>query len=313
MPCEIGFPNLDHFFPEKMQLPRFEYLSPASLEQASALLNTHKGQAMILAGGTDLLVELKRIASSNKSRIAGKKSAPPYIIGLRGISSLARIDASPGEGLSLGPMTTYADVADSPVVREKAPLLWQACRIFSRPQIRYAGTLVGNLCNASPSADIIPPLIALGAKARVVSTGAEREVMVEDFCCGPFKTVLKEDELVAELNIPEPAQSYGWSYQRKTKRTAEDEALVVVAVLLEFADGKRTVRRARIALGSVAPRALRAVKAEAMIKGRKPDEDLIRQLSDMAATEAHPRSRADYRRLMTSHLVREALTEACSL
>jgi len=96
-------------------------------------------------------------------------------------------------------MTTYADVADSSIVREKSPLLWQGCRIFSRPQIRSAATL---------------------------------EVMVEDFCGGPFKTVLKEDELVAELNIPDPAEPYGWSYQRTTKRTAEDEALVVVAVLL---------------------------------------------------------------------------------
>jgi len=297
-----------------MKLPRFEYFSPKSLQEVSSLLATYGRQARVLAGGTDLLVELKKKASSPSLRLGGmKETIPRYVIGLREISGLTRIEYSAGAGLCVGPMTTYADVADSSIVREKSPLLWQGCRIFSRPQIRSAATLVGNLCNASPSADIVPPLIALGAKVKIVSAGAEREVMVEDFCGGPFKTVLKEDELVAELNIPEPAEPYGWSYQRTTKRTAEDEALVVVAVLLEFADGKRTVRRARIALGSVSPRPIRVTKAETMLEGKKLDEDLIRQLSEVAASEACPRSRAEYRRLMTSHMTRKALTEACSL
>lgn len=212
--------------------------------------------------------------------------------------------------MSVGPITSYADVADSTIVKESYPLLWQACRTFSRPQIRSAGTLVGNLCNGSPSADIVPPLIALGAKARVISARAEREVPVEEFCSAPFTTVLKEDELVAELKIPQPAEPYGWSYQRTTKRTAEDEALVVVAVLLEFADRDKTVRRARIALGSVAPRPSRALESESMTQGKKLDEALIQKISETVAAETSPRSRSDYRRLMTSYLVRKALTEA---
>jgi carbon-monoxide dehydrogenase medium subunit len=298
----------------EMKLPRFEYLSPKSLQEVSSLLATYGRQARVLAGGTDLLVELKKKVSSPTLRLGGKKETiPRYVIGLKGIIGLARIEYSPGAGLCFGPMTTYADVADSSIVREKSPLLWQGCRTFSRPQIRSAATLVGNLCNASPSADIVPPLIALGARVKIVSAGAEREVPVEEFCCGAFKTVLREGEFVAELNISEQAEPYGWSYQRTTKRTAEDEALVVVAVLLEFADGKRAVRRARIALGSVAPRAMRVAKAETMLEGKKLDEDLIRQLSEVAASEACPRSRAEYRRLMTSHLVRKALTEASSL
>lgn len=297
-----------------MRLPSFEYLSPKSVEEACSLLAHYQGNTKALAGGTDLLVELKKRASGQGYGAADKKEmAPHYIIGLRGISGLARIEYSPDEGLILGPMTTYAHVAESFIAREKYPLLWHACRIFSRPQIRHAGTLVGNLCNASPSADIVPPLIALGAKARIVSARAEREVPVEEFCLGPFKTVLKEDELVAELKIPENSQFQRWSYERATKRTAEDEALVIAAIQLQFADEERTVKKARIVLGSVAPRPTRAPKAEAALEGKKLDEDLIREASQLAPTEVNPRSRPDYRRLMTSYLVRKGLTEAARI
>lgn len=294
-----------------MRLPRFEYLSPKTLEEAAALLGTYGNRAKILAGGTDLLVDLKKGSSIQGDRWRGeKKRGPLYVIGLRGVTGLTRLNYSPGETLSVGPMTTYADVADSTIVKENYPLLWHACRTFSRPQVRSAGTLVGNVCNASPSADLVPPLIALGATAKVFSARADREVAVEEFCSAPFKTVLKEGELVAEIKIPQPAQPYGWSYQRTAKRTAEDEALVVVAVLLEFADRDKTVGRARIALGSVAPKPLRALESEGMTQGKKLDEALIQKISETASIETRPRSRSDYRRLMTSYLVRKALTEA---
>lgn len=275
------------------------------------LLGAYGRQAKVLAGGTDLLVDLKKRVSSFGFRLSGQKPMTPrYIIGLGGIGGLAHIDYSPNEGLSLGPLTTYADVADSTIVQDRYPLLWQACRTFSRPQVRCAGTLVGNLCNGSPSADIVPALIALGAQASIVSAKIQRQVMAEEFCSGPFQTVLREDELVAELKIPETPQPYGWSYQRRTKRTAEDEALVVVAVLLEFADGDQTVRQGRIALGSVAPRPIRARKAETMLGGKKLDADLVRKVSEIASDEANPRSRAEYRKRMISVLVRKALMEA---
>src|SRR3989338_1849762 len=118
-----------------MHLPSFEYLSPKSVEEACSLLAYHQGNTKVLAGGTDLLVELKKRISGHGYHVAGKKEmAPHYIIGLRGISELTRIEYSAGAGLCLGPMTTYADVADSSIVREKSPLLWQGCRIFSRPR-----------------------------------------------------------------------------------------------------------------------------------------------------------------------------------
>ncbi len=297
--------------PSRMLLPRFEYLSPKSLEEAASLLHLHKGQAKILAGGTDLLVELKKKAwHPGFGATREKEAVPLYLIGLKGITQLTLIEYSPGEGLIIGSLATYAEVADSAAVKEKYPLLWHACRFFSRPQVRYAGTLAGNLCNASPSADIVPVLIALGAKARTVSAEGEREVPVEEFCLGPFNTVLRTNELVAELRIPEAVVPCGWSYQRKTKRTVEDEALVIVAVLMEFADSARTARQPRIVLGSVAPRPMMALNAEAMIKEKKPDEDLIRRASEAAAGEAHPRSRGDYRRMMTRQLVAKALSEA---
>ncbi len=243
-----------------MRLPRFEYISPKSLQEVRSLLNTYRGQARVLAGGTDLLVDLKK---PRGSLLDGK--VPRYIIGLRGIPSFKSLRYESQVGLRIGAMATFNDVAGSEEVKEKHPLLWHACRIFSRPQIRHAGTLIGNLCNASPSADIVPPLIALDAKARIVSVEAERTVAVVDFCRSPFKTVLNEGELVAELEIPPAPQPYGWSYQRTTKRTAEDEALVIVAIQLQLAESDRLIQKASIALGSVAPRPIKAIKAETMM------------------------------------------------
>lgn len=285
-----------------MRLPRFEYLRPHSLEEACSMLDEHTGQAKVMAGGTDVLVELKK-------RGGGK---PRYVVGLRGIPGLDTVHFDPQVGLRVGSMATFAKLASADVVRKRFPLLWEAARIFSRPQIRHAGTLVGNLCNASPAADAVPPLLALQAKVRVVSARGERLVEAESFCEGPFQTVLAPTEIVAELIVPAPSERSGWSYQRATKRTAEDEALAVAAVCLEFSDGNCTVGKGRIALASVASKPMRARGAEVLIQGKQLDEDLAREAADLAAREINPRSRADYRRLMTAYLVKKSLLEAGS-
>jgi len=137
-------------------------------------------------------------------------------------------------------------------------------------------------------------------------------VEAESFCVGPFHTVLAPTEIVAELIVPAPPERSGWFYQRATKRTAEDEALAVVAVFLEFADGERTVEQGRIALASVAPKPMRARGAEALIRGKHLDEALAREAAELAAAEVSPRSRAEYRRLMTAYLVKKSLLEAAS-
>lgn len=283
-----------------MRLPRFEYLQPSTLEEACALLAEHAGQAKVIAGGTDLLVRLKE----------RMEAGPGYIVGLRGIPGLDGVRYDPQAGLRVGPMATFAQLARTPVVREKFPLLHEAARVFSRPQIRHSGTLVGNLCNASPAADGLPPLLALGARVRVVRAGGERVVDADSFCLGPFQTALAPGEIVAEVMIPAPRGGCGYSYQRVTKRTAEDEALAVAAVLVEWNGGERAVGEARIALGSVAPTPMRARRAETLLQGKRLEEGLARQAAELAATEVNPRSRAEYRRLLTAFLVRKCLLEA---
>lgn len=285
-----------------MRLPRFEYQQPRTLEEACSLLAEHPGQAKVMAGGTDVLVELKK-------RGGGK---PRYIVGLRSIPGLEAVSFDPQVGLRVGPMATFAQLARAEVVRERFPLLWEAARTFSRPQIRHGGTLVGNLCNASPAADAVPALLALQAKVRVVSVQGERLVEAESFCVSPFRTVLAPTEIVAELIIPAPPSQSGWSYQRATKRTADDEALAVAAVVLDFIPGNGRVREGRIALASVAPRPLRTRGAEALIQGKHLDENLAREAADLAAREVNPRSRSGYRRLMTAYLVKKSLLEAGS-
>jgi len=285
-----------------MRLPRFEYLQPRTLEEACFFLAEHAGQAKVMAGGTDLLVELKK----------RRAARPQYVVGLRSIPDLDTVRFEAGVGLRVGSMATFAKLVRAAVVREKFPMLYEAARIFSRPQVRHGGTLVGNLCNASPGADGVPPLLALQAKARVVSVRGDRLVEAEQFCVGPFQTVLDPTEIVAELIIPEPPPHSGWSYQRATKRTAEDEALAVVAVFLGFGDGNRSVSQGRIALASVAPTPMRARRAEALIQGKHLEEDLAKEAGNLAASEVNPRSRADYRRLMTAYLVRKSLLEAGS-
>jgi len=279
-------------------LKPFECFEPRTVEEAVRLLSIHGTKAKVLAGGTDLLVSMKR----------GKLS-PKYVIYIRGIPDQDYIDSSQEDGLKIGALTTHQSIADSPIIREKFGLLATACNKVGNPQVRNMGTIGGNICKAGPSQDTTAPLLVLDAKLRLVSLNGERILPVDKFFIAPFKTALNETELVTEIQIPTlPPRSAG-CYLWRTKITASDETLVGVAVLMTSDSTGGLCQNIKIGLCSVAPTPIRARRAEELLRGKKLDDRLVEQVAQIAADETRPRSRADYRRLMTKVLVKQAINE----
>ena len=278
----------------------FEYFKPATLLEAISLLAQYKGRAKVLAGGTDLLIQMKQ-----------NNLTPEYLIDLKNISELDYLKYDEEEGLKIGALVTHSSILNSAMIQEKYDLLREASLAVGSVQTRNKGTVAGNICNASPSADTLPVLIALEARLKLISTLGERIIKMEDFFVSPFKNILLETELVAEIQVPNLPLHHGGSYLWLPKRTAVDETLVGVGVLIAVDDViHKTCTRARIGLGSVAPTPIRAKMAEEFLKGKKVEEVIFRQAAEIAAHEASPRSRAEYRREMVKVLVERALVKA---
>lgn len=276
----------------------FAYHEPRSLTEAVALLKTHGPAARVLAGGTDLLVQMK----------LGKVQAQ-HLVNIFKIPELRFLTES--RGLRIGPLVVHRDLEKSPLVREKFSALFEAARSVTSVQIRAMGTLGGNICHASPAADSSPALIALGAKVKIAGSGETRMLSLEDFFVGPGKTDLKPGELLAEIHVPEPGTASGSAFLKLT-RVAADLAKVNVAAFVQRE--KDACRECRIASGAVAPTPVRLRKAEEIVRGRRLDENLCRLAGEKAAEEIQPitdiRSTAWYRREAIKVLVRDALREA---
>ena len=286
------------------RLPRFEYVQPTSIDEALSLLARHEGEARLLAGGTDLLPKMKR----------REITSPAYVIDLKGIPDLNHIDHDEEKGLSLGALTTIHAIETSPVIQNKGNILAQAAYTMASPQVRNRATLAGNICNAVPSADSVPPLLVLEAKLKVVSQKGERILPIEDFFTGPNETVLTDRELLVEILVPPmPSNSRG-TYLKLSPKRSMDLATVGVAALVISEDGR--CKDMRIALGAVAPTPIRAKKAEGILRGQRFSDDLIERTVQTAAEESRPiddhRASAQYRREMVQALVRRAITQAIS-
>lgn len=279
----------------------FDYFAPQSLGDATSLLRRYGTKSRLLAGGTDLLLRLERRAVE-----------PGVVIDLKKIRALNGIKAT-RNGLRIGAITPMEEIASSPLVRGRYGIIAKGAAVVGSVQTRNRATLGGNLCNASPAADTAPPLMALGARARIASSRREREVPLEEFFLGPGKTCLRPNELLKEIFIPAPVGRFGGSFQRCT-RTAMDIALVNCAVFLSLVPKQETVADIRIALGAVAPVPVRAQPAEHVLKGKRPDPGSIVEAADRAAASASPiddvRSSATYRREIVRILTRRAIEEA---
>jgi carbon-monoxide dehydrogenase medium subunit len=278
-------------------MKRFEYFEPRSLPEAVALLVRYGGRAQPLAGGTDLLVELKE-----------QLRHADCVVNIKKIPGIDELRFDPRQGLRIGALATTRDIELSSVAQKHFPSLVQAVRELGSIQVRNRATVIGNVCRASPSADTLPPLIADQASVFIRGEHGERSLPLEEFFTGPGKTVLRPGELVTEIVVPAPAPHTGKVYIKHGRRKAMELATVGVAVTATR-DGD-----VRIALGAVAPTVIRARKAERMLSGKRIDGALIEAAARAATEEASPisnvRASAAYRREMVRVLTKRALQQA---
>ncbi|MEW5722192.1 MAG: xanthine dehydrogenase family protein subunit M [Thermodesulfobacteriota bacterium] len=282
----------------------FDYERPASFEEAGRMLAEAGGNKKALAGGTDLLIKMRR-----------KAIAPQGLVSLRDVPALSFIEFDADKGLSVGAMTKLADLESSSVVKEHYSALAAAVATIGSIQVRHRATLGGNVCNAAPSADSPPILIAFGASGVIGGPGGERAVLLEKFFTGPGQTVLKPGELLKYILVPPPPKnSFGVYF--KAARSTLDIALVGVALAAEFEPGGPVVKDLKVVLGAVAPTPLRALALEGVVRGKVLDDDLIEQAVAAACVEACPitdvRSSEDYRNELVQVYARRALQAAKS-
>jgi carbon-monoxide dehydrogenase medium subunit len=283
------------------RLPRFDFHAPASLPEALDLMAQHGSGARFMAGGTDLLLAMKK-----------REIAPGHVVSLANIPSLKGIGQEGGM-LRIGALTTLGEIERSPLVKERLLPLRDAVEKMASAQIRNLATIGGNLCSAVPSADTAPPLIALSGSLFLLGPSGERTVSVEDFFTGPKATLARPDEILTSIMIPKPGPLSSGCYLKLMRRHAMDLALVGVAVCLKL-DGDKVCREVRIALGAVAPTPVRVPEIEALLIGKRPDEAVVAEAARIAGMQCRPitdiRASLEYRCSMVEVLTRRAVMEA---
>ncbi len=291
------------------RLPKFEYLAPKSLKEACSILAANKGKAKILAGGSDLLSQMKK-----------REETPGFLVGLRGIKGLSDIKGDGAKGLKIGPLATIHDLETSPAVKNGYDILNQVASVFASTQIRNVATVAGNVVHASPSADTFPPLVALGARVKVMSSQGQRTVPLQEVFATPYHNTLADDELVSEIIVPGLPAGSGGAYLKHMIRQAMDRAFVNVAVVLTRQ--KDVCSKVKIVVGVCShcwrrpeckprcPFPTNMASAEAILKGKKLDERLIGEAAQKAAKESRPRVEVDYKKHLIEVLTRRALSQA---
>lgn len=283
-----------------ISLPPFDYYRPSTLEEAVALLERHDGNVSFFAGGTDLLVAMKE-----------GKVRPRTLVDIKNIQDLSAIRTEDG-GLRLGAGVNTRAIAQSPMVRERFPLLSQALRTLGSMQIGNRATLGGNLSNASPAADSAPPLLALNASVQLVGPRGERQVPLDNFFLGPGKTVT-DCELLTEIRVPSASpRGRGTFYKLGPRGAPEDICIASVALFAVPDAAGRRWEEVRIALGAVAPTPIRARNAEQALRRQPIEGEAAVDAARLAAEkDAQPitdiRGSAGYRRAMVQVLVGRAL------
>ncbi len=282
-------------------IPEFDLYMPRTLSEALALLADNGPEALPIAGGTNLIPDMR-----------GGRRRPAVLVNVGGLAELRGIRREDGH-LVVGGGTTLAEVLESPLIAEEAPVLHRAARVFANPLVRNRATLAGNLVDASPAADSAPPLLVLDAEVELRSREGVRRMLLDDFLMGVRKTARRPDELLTAVRWTAPAPGTYTEFYKVGLRKADAIAVVSVAVLVER-DEEGRVRKARIALGSVAPRVIRAREAESLLEGELLTEDRIAEAARLAAEATSPisdvRAPAAYRREVAESLVQRLLSGA---
>lgn len=283
-----------------------EYLLPASVEEALEMLAAHEGEARIIAGGTDLIIQL-----SNKECLA------KCLVDITGIEELKRISMD-GNTIVIGAGVTHSQVASSHLIRRRAAVLAEAAQAIGSPQIRNVGTVVGNVVNAQPAADTAVALLALGAEAEIATVSGPRRVPLEELFLGlGISSVDSTAEMVTAVRFPALGENQGSAFERIAKRKALALPILNAAVVVTLNSTGDAFQEARIALAPVAPMPFRARRAEEALRGAAVAPESIDQALEAALQESHPRTsllRAsrEYRQEMIKVLLRRAINRAVS-
>lgn len=284
-----------------MTLPAFDYVRAGSLKEASELASEKGSKAILMAGGTDVILLMK-----------AKAVPADTVIDIKEISGLDSIVFTEGEGMRIGALAKLFDIQTSDIVREKMPALADAAHYVASAQIRRKGTMAGNICNASPSADTASILLAMDAKVKVYNNENEKEISIGDFFKGVKKTCLEKGDVVTEIFVPELKKGEGSAYFKHSVRKAMDLAIVGVAAWIKM-DGGR-VADCRIAMGGVGTTPLRAYDAENILKGRELDDELLEKAAVAASEACSPisdvRASAEYRKDMIRVYTKRAVKKA---
>jgi CO/xanthine dehydrogenase FAD-binding subunit len=280
-------------------LRHFEYFEPRDVDETLSLLNQWKGDAKIIAGGTDLIPLMRdRLVTPNR------------VIDINKLSELEFIKET-DEGIEIGALTRLRAIETSPLVRERIPLLAETAEQVASIQVRNVGTIAGNLVNASPAADMAPSLLVHEAKVRTRRTGGKREIALSSFFTGVKETVLENDELVTDIFVPKMVAHTGGAFMKIGKRSALVISTASAASSITLNHGRNNVR---VALGSVAPTPVRARGVEDFLESHEITQNTIKEASDLVPNDISPitdhRSTAEYRKQVSKVLTKRTLTKA---
>ncbi len=278
----------------------FGYFLPATLEEAITALEQYGKSVTILAGGTDVLLDLK-----------SRTIAPEYVMDIKNITGLDNIEETPDGGLNIGALTTVSNIRESEAIRSKYQSLHEtATESFHSWQIKNLATIGGNICRSSPSADTVPALITYDAEVKLVGPKGERKVLLENFMTGPGENVL-DQEILTEVIIPPQKGRYGTAFY-SLRRTSVDLSKINCGVKVVMKNNE--CGDIRISLGCVAPTAVRAKKAEKALRGKVVSEKTIEDAAQKVTEDISPitdgRSTAEYRREVSKVIVRRLIQQA---
>jgi len=278
----------------------FEYHAPGSLDEALELLERYGEEAQVLAGGTDLIPHMKQ-----------RKAEPKHVVNIKRIPGLACIEETP-DGFKIGALAKLRAVELSPQIKEKIPLLSEAAQSIGSVQIRNLGTIGGNICNASPSADMATPLLALDATVHIYGRDGAKTCSIDEFFQGGGDINLRRGEFVTGFTVPFPPVGAGSAFE-KVGWTTFDIATVNVAAVVTLKGGK--IDHCSIALGACSPTPVRGVLAEAALIGKEPSAEALEEAVEFIAACVEPRERwrrapPEYRRRSSQALAMDALSRA---
>lgn len=281
----------------------FDYQAPATLAEATSLLNHANGSARVLAGGTDILVQLREHLRDAS-----------LVIDIKRIPELMECRYSAAAGLHLGAAVPCYQIYENAELKQAYAALADAAKIIGGWQIQSRASIGGNLCNSSPAGDSLPALIALDATAVIAGPNGMREVAVASFCTGPGKNVLQRGELLVALRLAPRAAKSGSAYERFIPRNEMDIAVVGAASVVNLAPAGDVIQSARIALGAVAPTPKFAEEASAWLAGKPATAETFAQAGELAKKVATPisdmRGTAEFRTHLVGVLVKRTLAKA---